>query len=204
MDERRKHTIRIVLNIILAGMVTYAMFLMCFRAGNGKLSTVGLKNLKYFTVLSNLLSGFAALLWIFSAKASDKTRQMAETVKYAAAVAVSLTFLTVLCMLGPLYGFGTMYVGANFWFHLVIPLYSVAEFIIFSEGKFGRKENFLSLIPLFIYGSFYLANILINGKEGNDIYGFVRWGLPVGFVILAVLTAVSYLTAFVLRKVRKK
>ena len=106
-------------------------------------------------------------------------------------------------MLGPLYGFGTMYVGANFWFHMVIPICSVAEFIIFSEIKCGKRENILALVPLFIYGFCYAANIIINGKEGNDIYGFVRWGLPVGFVILAVLVAVSYMVAFVLRKVRK-
>ncbi len=112
--------------------------------------------------------------------------------RYAAAASVGLTFLTVLLFLGPLYGYRSMYRGANFWFHLAVPVLSAADFCV-SEGlaRFSFRQSLWAVAPMLLYGLGYVANILINGREGNDWYSFLLWGYPVGvgiFVLLILLT----------------
>ena len=65
-----------------------------------------------------------------------------------------------------------------------------------------------TMIPVLIYGAFYLGNILINGvgvwPDTNDFYGFVNWGLPVGIGIFAVILTATWGIACALRFVQGK
>ena len=54
----------------------------------------------------------------------------------------------MLLFLGPLFGFRFVYIGSNFWFHLIIPLIAVIEVILFNNQTFSKKDNLLGLIPL--------------------------------------------------------
>ena len=107
----KKDKFRKALNVLLAIAVFGAWGRMVV-SGEGTLASTGLSSLKYFTVLSNLLEGFACLYWLAGKGAKG------ERLKFVATVAVSITFLVVMTFLGPLYGYPFMFEGANLWFHL--------------------------------------------------------------------------------------
>ena len=124
------------------------------------------------------------------------------------ATGVGLTFLTVICFLGPVFGFRGMYTESGLWFHLIVPLIAMAECVFFSETRMGPRENALAVLPVVGYGIYYLANIAVNGlrsgRRSNDLYGFFTWGTVAGALSLAALVGVSFLIGLALRKANAK
>ena len=226
----RRSKVRVVYNICLVIAVAGSWIAM-FLFGKGSLAENGFGNLKYFTVLSNLLAGAAAAYWLavsgreaegrvsksaegrvsksaegnVSAKAGARMR--AERLKYVAAAAGGLTFTTVMVFLGPLYGYPMMFTGANLFFHMIIPIAAMAEIVFLTDVSFSRRDNRLTIIPPLIYGAFYLLNNIINGigewPDTNDWYSFLAWGYPAGIAIFAVICAVTWLLGFAMRKLQK-
>jgi hypothetical protein len=126
-----------------------------------------------------------------------------EKLKYAAAVSVGLTFTVVMTFLGQIYGYRMMFSGSSLWFHGLIPLLAMTEFIFCNKTPMSSKDNFWAVVPMLAYGIVYVGNIFINGIKGNDWYGFIRWGYGVGAVIFMVILGITYLIGFLLRKLNK-
>lgn len=195
-----------ILNILIIIEAAVGTVLMLFfRDGDALLASSGAENLKYFTVLSNEFCGIVAV-WALIRAVRRKAPPM--LLKLMAAAAVGLTFLIVAGFLGPLYGHRFMYKNANLFFHLILPLTAMAEYILLPVPKGGVpfKWTLLTMIPVFLYGSGYLTNILINGTgvwpDTNDFYGFMNWGLAVGIVIFAGIMLVVWGIACALRAVQ--
>ena len=199
-----KAGIRILINLFLVVIILYA-WLSMIMGPNGLFSSRGMVSLRYFTILSNLLEAAVSIAWICLHR---KRRRTAETLKYIAAVSVALTFTTVMVFLGPLFGYAGMFRGPNFWLHLVAPVAAVLEYICMSEERMGRWENLFAVLPMILYGIFYYANNLINGRgvwpDTNDWYGFLTWGYAVGAVIFAVIVLVTYLLGLLIRTGHQK
>ena len=203
----RKGQIRIILNIIIIlTSIGSWLVMVCFKGG--MLTSTGLRSLRYFTVLSNLFEGTACIIWIaaVSDKEPDSDRVfLAERIKYMAAVSVALTFMTVMIFLGPLYGYGMMFAGVNFFLHLFVPVAALAECIFIADVEYSQRDNMIAVVPMLLYGFAYIANNLINGAGGpsyeTDWYGFLNWGYPAGFLIFAGLCAITWLTGAALRKI---
>ena len=138
-----------------------------------------------------------------SFKASDRV----EIIKYIAAASVGLTCATVLFFLGPIYGYPAMFEGFNLPLHLINPVVAILEIIFLSDVKYTRRDNLLVIIPPFLYGLGYIANILINGigqwPDTNDWYFFFHWGYPVGALIYVVLLTVTWLIGLLIRKLQR-
>ncbi len=204
-----------VLIVIFA--VTGTILMLFFRDGDQLLQSSGIANLKYFTVLSNEFCGIIA---VYSLICRLRGKPQPMFAKLLAAAAVGLTFLTIAAFLGPMYGMLKMYHNANLFFHLLLPLTAMDEFVMsdFSDrddGKTDSSENaipfrwtFYTMIPVLLYGAGYLGNILINGTgvwpDTNDFYGFVNWGLPVGLLIFAFLLAATWGIACALRALHRQ
>ena len=165
------------------------------------LMAAGLENLKFFTVLSNIFCGIVAavriVFFIFSKKFPVITKMMSAS-------AVGLTFLIIAAFLQPLYPDLNLYEGGNLYFHLIVPLLAMAEFIIFrAKEKIPFRYTFYCAALSLAYGIFYLGNILINGigtwPETNDWYGFLNWGFPVGIAIFAFVVLMDFGIACLLR-----
>ena len=204
-----KHTIRLILNILMAGIVIAAWAHMYF-AGGGVLAGEGFSNLRFYTVLSNLLEGIASVIWIIAfAKASGSAvPAWVETLKYIAATSVFLTFTIVAVFFGPLYGHENLYLGANLWFHLLIPIIAVVEMMFLSGRIITARDNRLALYPTILYGVVYVLNNLINGigtwPDTNDWYGFLLWGYPVGVLIFISIGVVTWLLDRLIRLVNNR
>ena len=172
-------------------------------AGAG-LTASGAENLKFFTVLSNEFCGIVAVLWVISYIFSKK---FPTVLKLVAVSGTALTFIIIAAFLAPLYPDLDMYSGGNLYFHLIVPIISVVEFIMMKPSEDTEKIPFkyaiISGIPALIYGCFYLGNILINGigewPDSNDWYGFLNWGYPAGMAIFAGIVLMEFGIACLLR-----
>lgn len=76
----------------------------------------------------------------------NRDSKTVAVLKYVSATAVGLTFLTIAAFLGPLYGHSHMYHGANLFFHLIIPLFAIIEFVLLNEHKMEIKENLYTIV----------------------------------------------------------
>ena len=190
-----KKTARIILNAFLAVMILIQWVILATGIPDSSFMSGGLRTLKYFTVLSNLLEAAACIIWIITEN---------EKIKYVAAASVGLTFTVVMVFLGPLFGYLMMFTGPSLWMHGIVPLAAMAEMIIFNREKMTVRDNLRAVFPMFIYGIFYLGNIIINGIPGNDWYGFMLWGYPGGAAALVIIICVTYGIGLVLRKLNEK
>lgn len=189
---------------LLIAVVSYAAWLtLIFRlVDSGSFADVGLWSLKYFTILSNLLNGTVCLVYALRLR-SGRVSAGLQRWKLTGTAAVALTFWVVLLFLGPIFGYSSMYRGANLWMHLLLPLLSMAAYVLLDRGCRipGRDSLFAALAPL-VYALGYVLNILINGLgEGfgtNDWYGFLHWGWGIGFCILGVILLLTWLNALAL------
>lgn len=193
-----KRTISKTINLLIGIIVLWTWLSVTFRLGRlGAQSEGGLGNLRYFTVLSNLLQCGVSLAYCCGRKVSRW--------KYASTTAIAFTFFVVLFFLGPARGYDAVYTGANFWSHLVVPLLAMMDFLCFDrEGTFTLRDSVYAMLPMLAYSLFYTGNLLLNGVEGNDWYGFAKAGSPAAAAVLLALPAVNWILALLLRLPRKK
>lgn len=206
----KKDRARLILNILLAVAVFAVWILSFFFWRDASLGGSGWSDLKYFTVESNLLVGIVAIVFVVLrlTKGAEKMPKWIVFLKYISSAAVFVTFTVVILFLGPLYGYGRMYYGANLFFHLLIPLFAIAEEIFLEEGKISFRQSFLAVIYPLLYGIGYLTNCLVNGIGSwetvrNDWYSFLEWGYPVGIVIFFVIAAIAWGLGILLRTLNK-
>ena len=174
----------------------------------GALQSSGIENFKYYTVLTNVFCGIVSaiyLVFILFKKDTDKIRIL----KLAAVCGVAITFAVVAFMFGPLYGYPQFYQRGNLFFHLLLPLTAMTEFILVKRAKMPFKYTVFAAVPTLLYGMGYLLNILINGIGGpwpytNDFYAFLSWGWPVGIAIFATITLMAFAVACIFRAISNK
>ena len=200
--------LRFYVNILLVILV-FGSWLGVFFFGSGSLLQNGIGSLRFFTMLSNIFAGVMAAAWLVSVRQSDdgKASERVERLKYIAAASVGLTCATVLFFLGPIYGYPSMFEGYNLPLHLINPVIAVTEVVFLSDTIYTRRDNLLVIVPPFLYGAGYLINILVNGigqwPDTNDWYFFFYWGYAVGFLIYAVILAVTWLIGLLMRKLQR-
>ena len=203
--------ISLILNAAVAAAVLYAWATMTFHLDDsGRLSSSGFAALKYFTVLSNLLMGAAAIVYIvLTLRRGWPLPRWAVRLKLTATAAVGLTFTVVMTFLGPLYGYPAMFAGASLWMHLLVPLAAAADFCLADRsGAVTLRDTFFALLPAGLYGAGYIPNVLIHGvgewPNTNDWYSFFAFGNAMAVVIFVVLLLVIWGIALLLRLPRRR
>ena len=204
-----KNRIRYYINFLIVSLTVLAMCLMVFRA-DGALTATGLSGLKFFTAQSNIFRAAVSVFILISIfrKPSEKAKRRLAVWSLASTCSVGVTFIVVFCFFGPLYGLPNMLRNANFFFHMVIPVLSIIEFIVFNDVKIERTAVIAAMIHPLLYGIGYYINLTVNGigvwPDTNDWYGFVNWGFSVGFMIFGVICLVSVLIGLLLRFLNSK
>lgn len=161
------------------------------------LASSGWVFLKYFTVLSNIFVGLcSAISFIHLFIKIDAYPKWLSTLKMVSTTGVFVTFLTVAVYLGPLYGYLEMLKGAKLLLHLLIPVAAIIEFIILIPNKENKfLTTVFGIVPVFLYGIFYLTNIAVNNGYGNvnyDWYQFGYFGLGIGILMFIIMLAISF------------
>ena len=209
MNKNKISILDLILNIVIVLLAVTGISLMLTGKPEGAaLQASGIGNFKFYTVLSNVFCGIVALIYLiclFIGKGKDKM----SALKLAAVCGVAITFAVVAFMFGPLYGYPQFYKRGNLFFHLLLPVVAMAEFILVRRKKIPFRYTVIAAVPTLIYGFCYMMNILINGIGGpwpdtNDFYAFLSWGWPVGILIFAGITLLSFAVACVFRAISNK
>lgn len=196
--------INILINIIIVILVGIGLYMtVTYRSAYMEFQMRGAMSLRYYTVQSNLFAGVVALIALFYQGKATKV------MKLMSATATGLTFAVVLFFLGPLYGHWRMYKNANLFFHLIVPLLSLLDYVLLTDAPKKMKWRVISAVPTVIYGLAYVLNILINGMGGrypnnNDFYRFLRWGWGVALLIYAAIVLLSFGIACLLFEINRK
>jgi hypothetical protein len=174
---------QVLMNAAIVGLTVVGMVMILTGVGSPQhLVSHGKENLKYFTVLSNLLVGFVALIALVCLFFSMTTLPTGLIVlKLISATGVMVTCLTTALLLTPMYGWKTMYAGGCLYFHLIVPLLAAVDCVLFARAaSLPVWVTACAMIPVLLYGMWYLRNVATHGvEEGGktyDFYGFLRWG----------------------------
>ena len=214
--------VSLIINLLIFAMTLFATTTMFigFRYMNlydPVLDVKGFDVLKFFTVQSNLFMGIVALLFlikeieIIKGKCND-IPLIYYILKFIGTVSVGLTFFIVFTYLGPISkdGIPSMLMNSNLFFHLLIPLISILNFVLFEKtNKLKYKHTFYGLFPTLIYGMFYLINILIHMENGNvspiyDWYWFVQNGVWTALIVVPIIGIITYAISLILWKLNKE
>lgn len=172
------------------------------------LETTGIWFLKYFTVESNIFMGIVALIFFIRKILKKKITKTLYVLRFASTSAVALTFFVVftyLSFIAP-YGVKSLVMNCNLFFHLIVPVLSMISFILFEKtNTINKKEIIYGVVPTFIYGIGYLADVLVHMENGKvspvyDFYYFVYYGVWTAVIAVPVLFGISYIISFVLWK----
>lgn len=209
MSKKSIFTFETILNLVIVIFTVIGIILMVTSEPEEvALQSSGLENFKYYTVLTNVFCGIIALLFLVF-KLLKKDTEKIRVLKLAAVCGVAITFAVVAFMFGPLYGFLQFYKRGNLYFHLLLPVTAMAEFIIVKRKKMPFRYAVFAAVPTLLYGIGYMLNILINGIGGpwpdtNDFYAFLSWGWPVGIGIFATITMLAFGVACIFRAISNK
>lgn len=207
--SKKNSSAETILNIIIIIFTIVGIVLML--TGNpeeGALQASGIENFKFYTVLTNVFCGIVALIYLCFILLKQNTDKLA-VLKLAAVCGVAITFAVVAFMFGPLYGYPQFYRRGNLFFHLLLPVMAMAEFIVVKRKRIPFVHTIIAAVPTLLYGIGYMLNILLNGIGGpwpdtNDFYAFLSWGWPVGIGIFAGITLSSFAVACLFRLISNR
>lgn len=199
---KRFSIISLILNIIIAVIVIYGIFVMQFPkvlrwADDGILESTGVGMFRFYTTDSNFLMAIIALLAIpFDIKKIRNDDQITPSwisiLYHVGTAAIALTFLVVIAYFAPVFGlWHRMYTNANLFYHLIVPVLAMTNAIFFrSERCLSPFSILYGIIPMALYSILYMIQLQVSGnpvitdpKTGavtypNDWYGFAH--IPVG------------------------
>ena len=196
---------------ILVVLTTIGSWMRMYLTGGGSLlSSRGLMSLKYYTTLSNIFAGIAAVIMIvvLARTKSGKVPVWAAVTKFASVVTVSVTFLVTLFFLAPTMGIGGLYKGELMFMHAVGPVLTVVSFFMNRDLPEMKPSSALwATLPTILYGGVYSAHIMLNGvgsgMNTNDWYGFAAAGVHTVPFVYALMVLLTYLLSCVMRKVKR-
>lgn len=200
MKTNKTLIVSLIINVCIFLLVVAGTIIM-FSASSGALTARGLSVFKYFTFQSNVYMAIVALCYslfqflILKGKIG-KIPHVLTIFYYVGTVAVGLTFLVVIAFLSPIYGFLLMYSGPNLFYHALVPLCALVNFVFFlKECDIKFKETFITASSCFIYGIGYLINVISQSGYGNpdiDFYMFGANGPFIGVLAFIIVIGVCY------------
>lgn len=200
METTKRFKISFVLNILIVVLVFIGVKVMVSVRG-GALTSSSWEAFKYFTFQSNILMGIVALIyayfqWQIIAKKREKIPHVLIVFNHVAVTAVGLTFVIVVAFLAPGYGFDKMYNNANLFYHALVPLTAIINFLFFEkEAKIKFRETLFAIIPSFAYGVVYFIVVASQNAYGDlsiDFYAFGKDGPFIGALNFLAVMAIAY------------
>lgn len=201
-----KRTISSILNLLIFVLTAYCLSVFFSRGGEGNMQVGGKYCFMFFTVDSNILAAIAAVILAAfqlrnGLRGEKRIPRWVMTLKYVGTVAVSVTFFTVVCFLGPVFGFPGMFAGNNLFLHLICPLLAIFTcFLLESEPPLRFRCTFLGLLPTFFYGIVYIVMVIFR-RQWYDFYGFNMGGF--WYLSAALMLIATYLLALGLWALRR-
>ena len=164
-------------------LITAIVIVSVFRKDGRWDMNAGRSALRYYTQLSNVLCGIAALMMCLFPSSNA-----AWLFKYVGTAALMVTMLTVFLYLGPAIGsLKPLLSGGSFFFHLVDPLLALVSFVLLERRGLRFGTALIGMLPVVLYGVWYLYKVVLapEQKRWDDLYGFNKQGKwPISFAIM--------------------
>ncbi|GEM_PF-1259723 len=191
----------VISDLVFAFLVAFSWYLLMTRAFGAVFTAQGLRNLRYFTVDSNLFLGLCMLICLVPDILSlfnpgYSAPSWVEYLRIAGVTGVTITLLVVIFFLGPVLKLQGLFVGSNLFMHLLTPLLAIISLLVTRSVRMlpGLFPGvFIGMLPMVLYGIYYAGNLLINGINGpngsNDWYGFLGGDMsrfPVAMLTLLI------------------
>lgn len=217
-----KIKISIIVNVLIVIMTAFAIIAMFtgfkfMNTNDSILDTTKIDMLKYFTVQSNLFVGIVSLIFAIKQYKILKGKKEEIELKYyvlklMSTTAVGLTFFAVFTYLGPFtkYGLPAMLMNSNLFFHLIIPVLSIINFVFFEKtDKLKFKHVLWGLLPTFLYQIFYSINVLIHMENGKisyvyDWYLFLQKGTWIAIIGVPLFLLLTFFISLLIWKFNRK
>ena len=154
--------------------------------------------MRFFTIQSNLLCAFAALL-ILVFRLAGPVPNAVLILKHIGTAAVAVTMLVVLVYLAPVSeSYFSLFQGTNLFLHLLCPLFAIISLLLWDRPAGGFGIVLLGVMPVILYGILYMYKVLKapEGKRWDDFYHFNvggKWWLS--FIVVG---SVAFLASLVL------
>ena len=200
MKQSKIFLISFILNILVFLLVITGTIIM-LTIGSGALTDNKLTVFKYFTFQSNVFMGIVAFVYgyyqmLILMKKKDKLPHVLLVFNYVGVVAVGVTFIIVITVLGPGYGYDKMYNNANLFFHALVPITAIINYLFFEKEMVIKfKETPIAMTPTVLYGIVYfivVASLNAYGDLKIDFYGFGAQGPFMGALYFLIIIAISY------------
>lgn len=167
-------------------IITLILVIRFFRKDGKWNPKRGQQAFRFFTCQSNVLCACAALL-ITVSQLTSTVPEWIWILKYIGTSAVSVTMMTVLLFLGPIYSYKEVLKGSDFFMHLLTPLLTLISFCAFEKRGMRFSLALIGLLPVVLYGPLYLYKVLYapEKKRWDDFYGFNKTGKwPISFAAM--------------------
>ena len=154
-----------ILNILTFLLVLVGVIVM-ITIGSKALGETNITVFKYFTFQSNIFMGAVALVYaiyqlLIILNKRDKLPHVLLVFNHVGVTAVGLTFLIVIFFLAPGYGFDKMYNNANLFFHALVPIVAMINYMFLEkECSFKFINTLFSIIPSLLYGIVYFIVVV--------------------------------------------
>ena len=222
VDSKKKLKISLFLNILIVLMTIFAFVVMFtdFKFMPGVETVIAsskVGRLRFFTIDSNLLMGITAFVFLIQQIKLLKGKIKKIDRKYyvlnlMATTAVALTFIVVLGYLGHITpnGLYSMYVNKNLFFHGLIPLVAIINFIFFTNtNKLKFRDTRYGLTYIYLYILYYIINIVMHVENNKvspnyDWYYFVQGNICKAFIVGPLIILLSYFISYALWRFNKK
>ena len=222
IGDIKKMKISFIINIILSVLTLIAIIMTItgfkFMYGTEPYpELLSVPIYSYYTVQSNVFMGIVSFVFANREYQILKGRKKEIPLSYyifkmVATVAVSLTFFVVFAIFGFMSRGGHISLLRNsyLFFHLIIPIISVLNYIIFEKTNIIKfKHIFYGLLPTFLYEIYYTINLLLNMKNGtisikNDWYSFAQNGILRTILVAPIMLGITFGLSFVIWKLNKK
>ena len=201
-----KNNTRILVSLILNCLIFLFLIIgttIAFVFGDGILTAAFPEILKYFTFQSNVFMGTVAFIYtyyqflILKGK-KDNIPHVLNVLYHVGVTAVGLTFMIVILVLGPGYGYQKMYNYANLFFHALVPVFAMVNYMFFlKECRIKFIETLFAMIPCVLYGIVYFIVVVSNNAYGDlkiDFYMFGKDGPWIGALNFLAVIAIAYIT----------
>ena len=139
------------------------------------------KVFRFFTILSNVYSAVVSLILLLLEVSALKSgglqlSPVLAALRFSSAVAVAVTFVTVMVFLGPHGSYRELCLGSGLHMHVIGPLLAVIVFCFAEKtAAFPFYNVIWALIPVILYSILYYYKVVHVGKDKGgweDFYGF--------------------------------
>ncbi len=152
MANKKKLIYALSVNLIIVILEIIALFLSIENHGS-KVFQFYTEDSNYFSLI---VSSIFCIYAFFSLKTGKDIPNWVHLLRYTSTVCLSLTFIVISFVLGPLYPDNFVYwmfIGSGLFHHTICPILSILSFVLFEKSqKLCKSSIALSLVPTLVYG----------------------------------------------------